>query len=716
MELATGGTLRELIKKGEPLRPLSERLADAEAAISGLAAIHEAGIVHRDVKPDNMLRMGDGRLALSDFGLATDLPTEAGVTIMVGTPHYMAPEVRAGEPATTRSDVWSLGVVLYEIFFGKRPERRSSLSSEGMSKPPAPLTSTPIERAMLALCERCLSENPNERPADAGVVASLFAAAQSSPRGFVRRKQAKWAAVACVGVVLGLAGVRGLHRGRAATSRTTVTGPTLIVPSGKPVDWTSRARPIDTVPGAIHCFSMLDPKTVRLIWGEPRRAEDVDIPSGHRRPAPLVREAFETWCPDRSPRGDAWLFTGHSSSGLSEIRYSTKPDASESVSLTPGAEPLWLPSGEEFLYSLDVSHPATFSLSTRTFSLLPDPGVDSRYAIGEKAVSPRSNLFAIMFVDGQSEGTIAVYGGSPPERRALFKVPLTRFIRFDSLSDDLILPDFVSLSLVTLSRVSWKEGSARHLGHYPGLELLGSFGNGDETILIGRQRTRDAWVLEGGKKKRLTDDGRNLSASLSPTGDLLLAKDTDDGITIWMQGRTGESRRVTSGPEDVDPQFNAGGDTWAYAEHARERIMICATADANCRALNPDAGFPKGLRFSPDGRRLAYVTQTGVPHLTIVLIESGEARQLSPAQPSCPPVWSGPSTIWALEGAGNHPGWVERDVLTGAKTGRPSLRDPGDRGQCWLGEKESSIPFSQPVSIETRESATLLELSAAELR
>ena len=75
MELAAGGTLRDLIKTNAPLRPLPERLADAQAAIAGLGAIHEAGIVHRDVKPDNMLRMADGRLALSDFGLATDSRT-----------------------------------------------------------------------------------------------------------------------------------------------------------------------------------------------------------------------------------------------------------------------------------------------------------------------------------------------------------------------------------------------------------------------------------------------------------------------------------------------------------------------------------------------------------------------------------------------------------------------------------------------------------------
>src|SRR6266498_1200672 len=133
MEYATGGTLRDLVKKSQPLRPLPERLADAAGVIAGLAAIHGAGIVHRDVKPDNILRMDDGRVVLSDFGLATDLPESTMVSVFVGTPHYMAPEVREGDPATARSDVWSLGVVLHEILFGKRPERRVSRTVSGVS-------------------------------------------------------------------------------------------------------------------------------------------------------------------------------------------------------------------------------------------------------------------------------------------------------------------------------------------------------------------------------------------------------------------------------------------------------------------------------------------------------------------------------------------------------------------------------------------------------
>ena len=121
MELATGGTLRDVRCK-TPNRPFAERVADARALVSGLAAIHAAGIIHRDVKPENLLRMEDGRVVVSDFGLATNPDQVPTVTVMVGTPSYMAPEMVMGDPASLRSDVWALGVTMHEILFGKRPE------------------------------------------------------------------------------------------------------------------------------------------------------------------------------------------------------------------------------------------------------------------------------------------------------------------------------------------------------------------------------------------------------------------------------------------------------------------------------------------------------------------------------------------------------------------------------------------------------------------
>ena len=116
-----GGTLRSLLHQGarKEQRPLAERLTDARAICAGLAAIHAVGIVHRDVTPQNVLRMEDGRLVISDFGLAIEL--SASTTMNGGTPNYMPPETLLGQRGDRRSDVWQLGVILHEILFGWRP-------------------------------------------------------------------------------------------------------------------------------------------------------------------------------------------------------------------------------------------------------------------------------------------------------------------------------------------------------------------------------------------------------------------------------------------------------------------------------------------------------------------------------------------------------------------------------------------------------------------
>ncbi len=174
MELAPGGTLRDTFTANET-RGMPERLADARAVSAGLAAIHMVGITHRDVTPQNVLRMGDGHLVLSDFGLAIE---GTDTTVQGGTPRYMAPETAMGQRPDQRSDVWQLGSILHELLFDRRPEW--DVTSKGIvlrepCRPGAPA----LERALGRLVRDCLAQNPAERPANAAEVCAVVTSVEA---------------------------------------------------------------------------------------------------------------------------------------------------------------------------------------------------------------------------------------------------------------------------------------------------------------------------------------------------------------------------------------------------------------------------------------------------------------------------------------------------------------------------------------------------------
>jgi hypothetical protein len=238
MELASGGSLRDDIRRAAG-RPAAEKLADAVALTRGLAAIHAAGIAHRDVKPANVLRTEDGRVLLSDFGLARASLSVAAAPRPVGTPAYMAPEVASGGPASPLSDVWSLGVTLRELYFGEKADARTTAEEAG--KTPR----DPMGRAMARLCAECLAVAPGDRPAHAGVVLERLEALCGKRRSDGRRRT--WqlalgvsALVAGGAVVIGqrLLGQAGPPRAPEVAPTTTIE-PTAAAPPG-PDDWRLR--------------------------------------------------------------------------------------------------------------------------------------------------------------------------------------------------------------------------------------------------------------------------------------------------------------------------------------------------------------------------------------------------------------------------------------------------------------------------------------------
>jgi serine/threonine-protein kinase len=177
MEYVDGEDLATLLHRIGRL-PSDKANQVARQLCAGLAAAHERGVIHRDLKPSNVMIDGHGRVRITDFGLAvrTD-ETSAGE--VAGTPAYMAPEQFGGAPVTEHSDVYALGLILYEIYTGRRPFDASSLPewrSRHLESQPVPPSTREgeIDPAVERVILRCLEKDPSRRPASALQVAAAL--------------------------------------------------------------------------------------------------------------------------------------------------------------------------------------------------------------------------------------------------------------------------------------------------------------------------------------------------------------------------------------------------------------------------------------------------------------------------------------------------------------------------------------------------------------
>jgi hypothetical protein len=171
MEFVDGEDLASLMRRIGRL-PQDKAVEIARQLCAGLAAAHEHGIIHRDLKPANIMLDGRGRVRITDFGLAGLAADIGGTEARAGTPAYMSPEQFAGGEVTPKSDLYSLGLVLYEIFTGKRLFDASS--SQEMARhrdKSAPTPPSQIVKDIDPLVERvilrCLEKDPAKRPATA---------------------------------------------------------------------------------------------------------------------------------------------------------------------------------------------------------------------------------------------------------------------------------------------------------------------------------------------------------------------------------------------------------------------------------------------------------------------------------------------------------------------------------------------------------------------
>jgi serine/threonine protein kinase len=228
MECVEGESLAETVRREGRLDP--ERVRElALQACAGLEHAHRAGLVHRDVKPGNLLVTEEGALKIADFGIAHAAEgtrvTEVGTVL--GTAAYLSPEQASGEPVTPASDLYSLGACLYELLAGRPPygyETLGDLLERRTAGPPPPLEGVSGELSGPILA--CLAGDPGKRPPSAAALARQLATVRGEPRtaatrvarrhatrpSFTRRRLVWLSALVVLAVVIGvvvLASTRG---------------------------------------------------------------------------------------------------------------------------------------------------------------------------------------------------------------------------------------------------------------------------------------------------------------------------------------------------------------------------------------------------------------------------------------------------------------------------------------------------------------------------
>jgi serine/threonine protein kinase len=233
MELVPGEALSAIIER-ERVLPTDRVLDIVAQTANALQAAHAAGLVHRDIKPGNLLITPEGRVKITDFGIARiadQVPLTATGQVM-GTVQYLSPEQASGHPASPSTDIYSLGIVAYEALAGKRPFTGESQVAIAMAQinEKAPDLPVSVSEPVRNLVAACIAKNPADRPASA---AALARAAQALRRGDVA------AAAAAVPGVLG-----GATLGALAPANEQATQATQLLPSAGGVN--TPALPTET--------------------------------------------------------------------------------------------------------------------------------------------------------------------------------------------------------------------------------------------------------------------------------------------------------------------------------------------------------------------------------------------------------------------------------------------------------------------------------------
>ncbi|WP_409484708.1 protein kinase domain-containing protein [Arsenicicoccus dermatophilus] len=377
MELLSGPSLEELVQDEGPL-PVDQALEYAQDTASALGAAHRAGIVHRDVKPSNLMLDARGALKMVDFGIARlDQARTSRLTataMVIGSAPYLSPEQATGGIASPQSDLYSLGCVLMALLTGEPPfegEHALAILHQHLSAtPPRPSDLRPgVPATVDDLVAQLLAKRPEERPASAGDVAGRIAAIRRgvAPRTTVLPQAGEAAATTVLPPSAGAGGTRvqPAVTGPApvATSTTGATAQTATGATAQPATGTGRVEPEPQRRrrgglAALVFVLLLLAATVGLLWrlgimsgtGAPATPAPTTtpapvVPTTTEEPSPTATATSTTRRPRRTSAAPTRTATSHPTVTVTETRRPTPTDtptpADTPTDTSPAPDPTW---------------------------------------------------------------------------------------------------------------------------------------------------------------------------------------------------------------------------------------------------------------------------------------------------------------------------------------------------------------------------------------
>jgi Tol biopolymer transport system component/serine/threonine protein kinase len=644
MELVEGRTtLAELLVSGDPL-PLEQILPHAEDLTDALRAAHAKGILHRDIKPSNVLLGTDGRARLTDFGLAIFFetshepagspPSDAGSQVteegkVVGTLAYMAPEVLLGTKPDPRSDLFSWGVVLYEMCTGRAafgPSSKWDAYNAVLHREPPAIGrfNYEIPRSLERIVRKALAKRPDERYQDAR---DMLADIRT-----IRRKMASgsWSAEDDLDVerprtrrlIWALAGVAVASLGAAA--------------------WMALSKP--------HA------PTFELL-GDPHPL--TSAPGAETQPAVSPDGNLVAYASDESGNFDLWLVDAR---GGNPIRLTD--DAHEDSS------PAWFPDGSALAFVSDRGGSSAIwkvaALGGSATLLVPDAE--------SPAISPdgRRIAFTRRGPSGDPRVMLATIGAVDKT------APLCRenVGQWGQLSPAWS-PDGTRIAFADHNHLwvaSVADGSARQVTESKGVDSNPVWSSDGRSLLFSSFRG-EAFALwrvevESGRLERLTyGSGPEVEPSVDRRGDkLVFTTHSSDARIVVRDLATGVTNSATGYREDLHPALSPDGKTVIFTSDRWGGPGSIATESLDgtrllSASLHRVADFPAALpRFSPDGKWIAFWRVIDdARDIWIMPSEGGEATRFTddPAA-DIHPAWSpdGRRIAFASERAGGSHIWV----------------------------------------------------------